>query len=132
MTYIKKRKNLIFIIPNVCEMNFGQALQNLTRIFSDITNVIDLHYQEFLDNTEKSLDLVRIYYEDVIGTFVSPITFSDFQLNILKTFLVILAINLIFIKFYWNKYGDIITDRFIRPSMKFFIFLCCFFFLHNE
>lgn len=43
--------------------------------------------------------------------------FTEFQIEILKTFSVILAIVSLLIVYYWNKYGDVITERFIRPSM---------------
>lgn len=46
----------------------------------------------------------------------SPLEFTEFQLHICKTFLIILGVNLLLIGFYWRKYGTIITDRFIRPS----------------
>lgn len=46
----------------------------------------------------------------------SPLEFTEFQLHIGKTFLIILGVNLLLIGFYWRKYGTIITDRFIRPS----------------
>lgn len=46
----------------------------------------------------------------------SPLEFTEFQLHICKTFLIILGVNLLLIGFYWRKYGRIITDRFIRPS----------------
>lgn len=46
----------------------------------------------------------------------SPLEFTEFQLHIGKTFLIILGVNLLLIGFYWRKYGSIITDRFIRPS----------------
>lgn len=46
----------------------------------------------------------------------NPLEFTEFQLHICKTFLIILGVNLLLIGFYWRKYGTIITDRFIRPS----------------
>lgn len=46
----------------------------------------------------------------------SPLEFTEFQVHIGKTFLIILGVNLLLIGFYWRKYGTIITDRFIRPS----------------
>lgn len=51
-----------------------------------------------------------------LESFGSPLEFTEFQLHICKTFLVILLANLLLIGFYWRKYGSIITDRFIRPS----------------
>lgn len=47
----------------------------------------------------------------------SPIEFTDLQIILLTVFLGFTALNLALIVFYWNKYGNVITDRFIRPSM---------------
>lgn len=57
-------------------------------------------------------ETVRLWLE-AVG---SPLEFTEFQLHIGKTFLIILCVNLLLIGFYWRKYGRIITDRFIRPS----------------
>lgn len=46
-----------------------------------------------------------------------PIHFTELQTILLTIFLVIFSINLALIGFYWQKYGGVITDRFIRPSM---------------
>lgn len=46
-----------------------------------------------------------------------PIHFTELQTILLAIFLVIFSINLALIGFYWQKYGGVITDRFIRPSM---------------
>lgn len=58
--------------------------------------------------------------KDIVGQCIkalgSPLEFTDFQVHIGKTFLIILFVNLVLIGFYWKKYGSIITDRFIRPS----------------
>lgn len=50
-----------------------------------------------------------------VNTFC-PIHFTELQTILLTIFLVILSINLALIGFYWQKYGGVITDRFIRPS----------------
>lgn len=42
--------------------------------------------------------------------------FSELQRSLLIVFLVIIAVNLLLIAYYWRKYGGVITDRFIRPS----------------
>lgn len=51
-----------------------------------------------------------------LTSFGDPLEFTELQIHICKTFLVILCVNLLLIGFYWRKYGGIITDRFIRPS----------------
>lgn len=45
--------------------------------------------------------------------------FSELQTSLLSVFLVIISVNVLLITYYWSKYGGVITDRFIRPSM------CC-------
>lgn len=52
-----------------------------------------------------------------IGDHLScPIEFSDFQIVLLAIFLGFIFVNIVLIVYYWNKYGGVITDRFIRPS----------------
>lgn len=48
----------------------------------------------------------------------SLIEFSDTQTTLLSIFLAIFFTNLVLIAFYWNKYGGVITDRFVRPSTR--------------
>lgn len=53
--------------------------------------------------------------------------FSELQTSLLSVFLVIIGVNVLLIAYYWNKYGGVITDRFIRPSMWFcYRFCLCF------
>lgn len=54
--------------------------------------------------------------EKVAVNAFCPIHFTELQTILLTIFLVILFINLALIGFYWQKYGGVITDRFIRPS----------------
>lgn len=65
-----------------------------------------------------------------------PIHFTELQTILLTIFLVILSINLTLIGFYWQKYGGVITDRFIRPSTFYsilfinlvtYVYMCCVF-----
>lgn len=52
-----------------------------------------------------------------IGDHLScPIEFTDLQIVLLCIFLSIISVNIVLIAYYWSKYGDVITDRFIRPS----------------
>ncbi|XP_055530122.1 uncharacterized protein LOC129721495 [Wyeomyia smithii] len=60
-------------------------------------------------------ETAELLWEQTVS-FGSLLEFTDFQLLIGKTFLIILFVNLLLIAFYWRKYGSIITDRFIRPS----------------
>ncbi|GFT02885.1 uncharacterized protein TNCV_1846871 [Trichonephila clavipes] len=43
-------------------------------------------------------------------------TIDDFQLQILRISFTILCINLILIWISWGKYGDKITERFMKPA----------------
>lgn len=54
--------------------------------------------------------------EKVTVNAFCPTPFTEVQTILLTIFLVILSINLALIGFYWQKYGGVITDRFIRPS----------------
>lgn len=72
--------------------------RNLAQIFNDFVNAIG--------NLSKKV---------TVNAFC-PIHFTELQTILLTIFLVILSINLALIGFYWQKYGGVITDRFIRPS----------------
>lgn len=54
--------------------------------------------------------------EKVTVNAFCPIHFTELQTILLTIFLVILSVNLALIGFNWQKYGGVITDRFIRPS----------------
>lgn len=54
--------------------------------------------------------------ETVSGIVFCPIHFTELQTILLTVFLVLFSINLALIGVYWQKYGGVITDRFIRPS----------------
>lgn len=56
------------------------------------------------------------FSETVRANAPCPIHFTELQTILLTIFLVIFSINLALIGFYWQKYGGVITDRFIRPS----------------
>ncbi|KAG5675934.1 hypothetical protein PVAND_005791 [Polypedilum vanderplanki] len=43
-------------------------------------------------------------------------SFTDFQVNILYSLLIILFFNIILILFFWNCYGDTIYSNFIKSS----------------
>lgn len=51
-----------------------------------------------------------------------PIEFTNLQIILLTIFLGIILVNFILIAFFWNKYGDVIYDRFIRPSECFLFY----------
>lgn len=42
--------------------------------------------------------------------------FTEFQLHLLKLFTAILCVITCLIVYYWCKYGEVISERFIRPS----------------
>lgn len=81
--------------------------------------------------TPVDIDIVPSRFVHIIGDFVSAIqhisetvsanagpiiSFTELQTILLTIFLVIFSINLALIGFYWQKYGGVITDRFIRQS----------------
>ncbi|GFQ98824.1 UBX domain-containing protein 6 [Trichonephila clavata] len=58
------------------------------------------------------VEVVEFYFS-AVSTFN---TIDDFQLKILRISFTVLCINLIFIWISWGKYGDKITERFMRPA----------------
>lgn len=44
------------------------------------------------------------------------LNFTEFQLNLLKLFSAIICVILALIGVFWLRYGEVISERFIRPS----------------
>lgn len=93
---------------------------NLTTI-NHFLRGIGIKLESFRPLLHDSVELFSRWKENIINHFHEATTtakplFSDFQLILLQTLIVLLFINLILILFYWRKYGKVITDRFIRPS----------------
>lgn len=63
--------------------------------------------------------------ETVSAVVFCPIHFTELQTILLTVFLVIFSINLALIGVYWQKYGGVITDRFIRPSKCATVYVQC-------
>lgn len=97
-------------------MNLDIFLFNLTTIRAYFTPVefdlFPLNFTVFDNSIASIVDLTQTLSEH----FFCPIKFTELQTVLLTVFLVILSINLALIGFYWNKYGGVITDRFIRQS----------------
>lgn len=51
---------------------------------------------------------------DVAYTTVTSI--DEFQIKILRVLIIVLFINLLFIWISWGKYGEKITERFMKPA----------------
>lgn len=63
------------------------------------------------------------YFTDNLNFFT---TIDEFQLQILRVSFIILCVNLVFICIVWKKYGEKITERFMKPGILFvlsFVFL---------
>lgn len=98
-------------------MNFDIFLFNLTAISAYFEPVdIDISLKNFAIFFNDCIRFVKELSETVSLQFVSPIKFTELQTILFTIFLVIFSINLALIGFYWNKYGGVITDRFIRQS----------------
>lgn len=54
------------------------------------------------------------YFTDNLNFFT---TIDEFQLQILRVSFIILCVNLVFICIVWKKYGEKITERFMKPGI---------------
>lgn len=99
-------------------MNFDSIfLFNLTAISAYFQPVdIDISLKNFTTFLNDYIFMVKEFGETISVQFTSPIKFTELQTVLLTVFLVIFSVNLALIGFYWNKYGGVITDRFIRQS----------------
>lgn len=93
-------------------------LFNFTTISTYFTPVdLDIVPQNFVHIFNEFVYTIGNISETVTANAFCPIHFTELQIILLSIFLVIFSINLVLIGFYWQKYGGVITDRFIRPSM---------------
>lgn len=100
-------------------MNFDTLLLNVTNaiqfnIISFVASFENL-YKAATELSTESLPYIRRLFSFVSENWC-PIHFTDLQTTLLAVFVAIIVINLSLIGFFWNKYGGVITDRFIRPS----------------
>lgn len=62
---------------------------------------------------------VTLWLTDILLDITDAFDSIDsFQWKILRAFLIIICMNLIFISFAWKKYGDKIGERFMKPLSK--------------
>lgn len=54
-----------------------------------------------------------LLYECLIVPFIN---IDEFEWKLLRSLLIILLINLVFITIAWNKYGNKISERFMKPA----------------
>lgn len=77
-------------------MIFGYLLPQL----SNLTELFNLDF-----NSWKAIDWSEVHFE-----------FTEFQGHILKLFSAIFCVITTLIVVFWIKYGEVISERFIRPS----------------
>lgn len=93
------------------------SLFNLTTLHSYlIPSDIYIFPLNFVDIVIDFVHSIGNISETLSANALCPIHFTELQTILLTIFLVILSINLALIGFYWQNYGGVITDRFIRPS----------------
>ena len=73
-------------------------------------------FHETIGRGKFLLDLTK----DNLQLSANPIKVTDLQSTLFTIFLAIISLNLLLIAIYWKKYGGVISDRFIRPSEKFY------------
>ncbi|KAH8240375.1 hypothetical protein KR038_011105 [Drosophila bunnanda] len=64
---------------------------------------------------------LRGKFESLTGDFSwqdGPIAFTDLQATLLKVLLVLLLGTCVLIGYSWSVYGQVITEKFVRPSMR--------------
>lgn len=100
-------------------MNLGDAFLNLTGISDYLNKTFNIDCTEITFAVQYSLQIVKDLVSQLIvalSFLPNPFVFTEFQLLIFYTFLFILILNICLIFYLWYKYGDEITDRFVRPS----------------
>lgn len=125
---------LIFSLNRSSTVNTVVFIDSAIRYKSPMN--LDVVYN--LINLNSTLDALGIYTETILGAVLSAslslkstllsavrplsssvpiVEFTELQFTLLKIIISIFFLNIFLILVYWRKYGEIITDRFIRPSM---------------
>lgn len=63
-----------------------------------------------------NLDLYSLTNLTAISFSDVPFEFTEFQFHILRLFAAAFVLITFLIAVYWKKYGEVISERFIRPS----------------
>jgi len=99
-------------------MLFDVSWLNLTTISSRIAD-LGVNFTQISNTGRQFFDLVEKWCLELPTVNLASLTsveFSEFQTDLVKTLLGFVAINTLLILFYWHRYGEVITDKFIRPS----------------
>ncbi|KAJ8983223.1 hypothetical protein NQ317_005312 [Molorchus minor] len=87
---------------------------------SSIIDILQLYWNNSLLCISDTFTTVRELDSKIVLTFIKNILesfyFTDFQLKLLKTFSIILVINLLLIVTVWKIYGKSICERFMKIS----------------
>ncbi|XP_030381056.1 uncharacterized protein LOC115628930 [Scaptodrosophila lebanonensis] len=59
---------------------------------------------------------IKSEFERITGDWHSPIEFTDLQATLLKLLLLLLLGTGVLIACSWSVYGEVITEKFVRPS----------------
>ena len=73
-------------------------------------------FTEYLPSLSNFSDYVLSLDFASLSDWTPRLEFSPFQLDILKLFSAFLCVISALIVFFWLRYGDVISERFIRPS----------------
>lgn len=93
--------------------------------FLNISNIITIDQVNWIASTlegyaspvlNESIAFIGYIFDFIFINLCSPIEFTELQITLLTVFLIIISVNIALIAYFWNKYGGVITDRFIRPS----------------
>lgn len=98
-------------------MSFNLNLESLNTTLQTIAERVEL----FAGVALKAAVDLRGKFESLTGDFSwqnGPIEFTDLQATLLKVLLVLLLGTCVLIGYSWSVYGQVITEKFVRPSMR--------------
>lgn len=77
----------------------------------------DVIIENFCSSIKGLTQYFQQLYQFIFSFELTPgIEYSDSQLALLQVVLILLITLVVLTGIYWQKYGDIITEKFIRPS----------------
>lgn len=99
------------------QIDFDSFLNLTSCAFIEFQSIIASVNFDYIHSAVESFHMIAISIITLIFDHISsPIEFTEFQLILLYSFLAVNLITVILIIYYWNKYGEIITARFVLPS----------------
>lgn len=94
----------------------GFFVESINKLTWNVVNLVTSTLGITCNSTDIRGDELIVTIADSFNEFVAFLSFDDFQLQLLKIFLIALVSNIALIYVAWHIYGTRITERFMKQS----------------